>query len=221
MIKLWRCPICDSGIRAPERMRRNNALRYCFPCSAKAGVLVERVCPSKEQERAKDAAAKKLRETKEKEKQAAKRAAYAISEKGQLEAVIRKWLRLDAFQHGAIWGRHGRPVVSYTVRLSRAREIDGHAMLRPRETTGHAYGRDRLTITAGSDRADALTTILHEIAHLSAGYFEGAHAAPWRAVFAEAVQEVTGERPDGANRITLHDAATECVRRWLARGGAP
>ena len=60
-MKTWKCPECGSGVRGPERPRKNNVVRYCLPCSGKAGVLVERIVPALEVKRkaAKKRASKK------------------------------------------------------------------------------------------------------------------------------------------------------------------
>jgi len=50
-MKTWKCPECGSGVRGPERPRKNNVVRYCLPCSGKAGVLVERIVPALEVKR--------------------------------------------------------------------------------------------------------------------------------------------------------------------------
>jgi len=42
----WVCPNGCAGVLGPSRPRKNNVVRYCLPCSAKAGVLVERSSPS-------------------------------------------------------------------------------------------------------------------------------------------------------------------------------
>jgi len=51
MTRLWKCPECGKGLRAPGRLRKNDTRRYCLPCSAKTGKLVERVCPAAEKKR--------------------------------------------------------------------------------------------------------------------------------------------------------------------------
>ena len=60
-MKTWKCPECGSGVRGPERPRKNNVVRFCLPCSAKVGVLVERIIPALEVKRkaAKKRASKK------------------------------------------------------------------------------------------------------------------------------------------------------------------
>ncbi len=49
--RLWVCPACGSGRRAPSRPRRDDIRRYCFECSTAAGRLIERACPALERKR--------------------------------------------------------------------------------------------------------------------------------------------------------------------------
>jgi hypothetical protein len=77
----WKCSLCDDGLLAPTRPRKNDVRRYCLPCSAKSGRLVDRVAPSLEKKREKRTAiveqknkekrvrvAKKLQPTKEQQR---------------------------------------------------------------------------------------------------------------------------------------------------------
>ena len=88
----WKCPICDDGLLAPTRPRRNDVRRYCLPCSTKSGRLVDRLAPSLEKQREKRTAivqqknkekrvrvAKKLQPEKERMRRAKQR--QAIFEK--------------------------------------------------------------------------------------------------------------------------------------------
>lgn len=246
-MKLWRCPLCGDGVRAPARMRRNNSLRYCLPCSGKTGKLVERICPSAEAERERRAAQAKAEAEKRKERVAAKSAEYAKTERGSLEAKCAEWLGLDAFKDGlkssrARW-RSGTMLFTYQVRLAqeklktflkRHEETNPDGSLksvtyteytgkyRQRESTGRAYyHRGHFVITAGSDYADALTTILHEIAHL-ATWDDRGHGPAWRACFADAVEEVTGVRPHSTgDKHAIHDACREVMRVWYEKQLTP
>jgi len=49
----WKCETCDDGLLAPSRPRKNDVRRYCLPCSAKRGTLVERTAPALEKKREK------------------------------------------------------------------------------------------------------------------------------------------------------------------------
>lgn len=41
----WKCPTCERGTNAPQRMRTDDVRRFCLPCSTTTGRLVRRVCP--------------------------------------------------------------------------------------------------------------------------------------------------------------------------------
>jgi hypothetical protein len=229
--KIWRCPTCDAGIRAPSRLRKIDVRRFCLTCSAKTGLLVERTIPSRDAERARTQLLRKEHEAKARERQAAKRTSHEQSERGQLEVFARKALKLEAFE--TVRDR----VVTFKIRLAGVRPevtqarsrvlADGtevhdtvtYGGHRSAMSTGHAYGKRRFVVTAGTDAYDARTTILHEIAHCAAGYEGGPHGDSWRSVFASAIRELTGETPSGMTHHDLHTVATECVRRWLDRGG--
>jgi hypothetical protein len=229
--KIWRCPKCESGIRAPERLRHIDVRRYCFECSTKTGLLVERTIPSRDAERARAKLLRREHEAKARERDAAKRTAHVQSERGQLEAFARAALKLDAYI-GLGW-----QILDFKIRLARTtplkteprtRIIDGQEVhdtityggYRQEQSSGHAYGNNRFVITAGSDPADARATILHEIAHCAAGYNGGAHNDKWRSIFTSATVELTGETPQatGSSYHDLHTAIAGCVQRWLERG---
>lgn len=231
-MKIWRCSTCGNGIRAPGRLRRNDVRRFCLSCSAKAedNLLVERTCPSREIKRARAEEQRKEQDVRARERAAAWRAQHATSEQGQLEDAARRWCALKA------WGRELN--VGIKIRLSHVREPDQALIERTRASTdpetfkvwfarwggparpemssGHAYGSKRMVVTAGSDRADALTTIIHELAHLAAPPRE-VHGDRWRGLFAEAIREVTGQTPEPTGRTyqDLHTAAARCIRVWL------
>lgn len=44
MTRRWKCPKCQKGVNAPERMRSDDIRRFCLPCSEETGRLVPRVC---------------------------------------------------------------------------------------------------------------------------------------------------------------------------------
>jgi hypothetical protein len=47
----WKCEICNHGLLAPTKPRKNDVRRYCLPCSGKTGKLVERISPTLEKQR--------------------------------------------------------------------------------------------------------------------------------------------------------------------------
>lgn len=74
----WKCPSCNSGVLNSSRPRMNDVKRYCLPCSAKSGVLVQRTAPALEKQR--DAS-----KTKQVAKQTAKRKKESAIKKKQAE----------------------------------------------------------------------------------------------------------------------------------------
>ena len=80
----WKCESCNNGLLAPTKPRMNDVRRYCLPCSASTGKLVQRVSPTLEKQRvAKQAASRK--------KNVAKRATVA-----KRTAPIKTQKRIDA-----------------------------------------------------------------------------------------------------------------------------
>lgn len=80
----WKCELCNNGLLAPTKPRMNDVRRYCLPCSASTGKLVQRVSPTLEKQRvAKQAASRK--------KNVAKRATVA-----KRTAPIKTQKRIDA-----------------------------------------------------------------------------------------------------------------------------
>jgi hypothetical protein len=55
--KRWVCPNCKKGKLGKIRPRKNDIIRYCFPCSTKSGYLIERTSPADERKRGKKKAA--------------------------------------------------------------------------------------------------------------------------------------------------------------------
>ena len=82
-------------------------------------------------------------------------------------------------------------------------------------TTGVARGRSMFRLTLGTDRADALATLLHELAHLATTPMDPGHGDLWRATFFEACRELVGVTPklSGAGtKRDVHSAVVEAIR---------
>jgi len=67
----WKCEQCDNGLLAPSRPRKNDVRRYCLPCSAKQGTLVERIAPALQKKREQRAAfvSQKIKQQRQRERQ--------------------------------------------------------------------------------------------------------------------------------------------------------
>lgn len=85
-LRRWVCPLCRAGKLAPSRPRRDDVRRYCLPCSAKTGRLVEKVAPSAERERAVSATATAAKRKAKASTAAKRRAAAKAAEKARLDA---------------------------------------------------------------------------------------------------------------------------------------
>ena len=82
----WRCPTCGNGVLGSKAPRKNNIVRYCLPCSAKAGKLIERVCPTLDRKREQKDTARKAKAERKREK-----AGPAT------RTTKRSWMRSDRF----------------------------------------------------------------------------------------------------------------------------
>jgi hypothetical protein len=74
-VKIWKCPDCNAGVRAPEQLKRLDVRRWCLRCSARTGSLVERTVPSKQTEATRRAAARVVATAKRQEQRAVSEAA--------------------------------------------------------------------------------------------------------------------------------------------------
>lgn len=164
----WVCPECDDGVLGPQRPRRDNIVRYCLPCSEKAGKLVERSTPSLDKRREARA-----------EKNAERRAAKAKRER---EREKRR-------THISLTDAAGRVVeldVAKTVRAfaKRAGVPCGFQFSWNRRSDGGNSGRaNRYTVhlSIGSGKLESFCSLAaHELAHVSVGGREGWHNDKWR-----------------------------------------
>lgn len=215
MVRRWVCPLCSDGVHAPDRPRRDDARRFCLKCSAKTGRLVERTCPAhdtaerrqaeaQQAARARRAQARAERTAQRRALRAEHHAAARAAENAlksipitQLASMVgprpfmemaRRWCTLAAWERDL---SH----VGFNLRFSASKD----------HTSGRAEGT-RVTITVGTDLADAYITILHELAHVAAGRLDAGHGPRWRSFFMQAVNEVVGRRveiPAGADRREL------------------
>lgn len=97
-----------------------------------------------------------------------------------------------------------RPLPPITIRRS-ARKVG---------TSGNA-NRQRVILTVGSDQADALTTLLHEIIHAALGRCEtGWHGDPFYRVFRSAVREAWPDVAFAFNQCTA--TRGHKLHRWTA-----
>lgn len=239
--RLWVCPAGrHPAVRGPERPRKNATCRFCLPCSAGSPALVERVAPALVRRREASAASNAARAVvlKDRVRAAAEvaRTAYPVGWLREWHAVLgglTTWGRGVGPDRVAATIRTARPrrlqvkgavqgrdVTDTTGRVWPAWSeigagVDGPVWMEeppPLRTSGHAWGHHRITLTAGTDRADALATLIHELAHCATGHEDGPHGDAWRSTFVAAAEELTGRSivgvtPDGKRRsgLDVHD----------------
>jgi hypothetical protein len=90
----WKCPQCGAGILAPTKPRKDDVRRYCLPCSAKGGRLVERVAPALEAMREKRAAF--ISEKARQKRQVARRRAEPKKAQERCDAIRRRIIEKEA-----------------------------------------------------------------------------------------------------------------------------
>lgn len=118
--RIWTCPRCDrAAVRAPERMRRDDARRYCLPCTADTGRLLERHCPSLDRERAERAGRQEAKRERQAERERQAQTERRCVEGVDMERELKRLSRLPIFG-----GRSGtlasRPPELRMRRVSRA-----------------------------------------------------------------------------------------------------
>lgn len=234
---LWKCPNGCASVRGVTRPRRNDICRWCLACSAKAGVLVEREAPALERRRSVRAERKLARAAKV---SAAAEAAKVAYPKGWLRAwaahlfPLKSWgMDMGAVLHTIkIRQAHPRrqkidgwifkaPITDSTGRVWPAGEVIGgigepvYRIREPILSTGRA-GRHRVVLTAGTDRGDALATMIHEFAHVAtAPRSQEHHGDVWRSIFFSAVEELVGVAPEllAGSKHSVHEATVEAIKK--------
>lgn len=168
----WVCD-CGNNVLAPGKMRRNDVRRFCFPCSERAGVLVERTCPALDRERAARADA---RREKAKRKRDAERAKTShITRAGKVARII---ARLDT------WAREGVTMDPGWMKIRNGSRTRGRA--------GY-FGRVWLNPEDTRVWHDAI--ILHEFVHIClyrSGKADAGHGQAFRGVYLAAASEFFG-----------------------------
>jgi hypothetical protein len=164
--KIWRCPECEVGIRAPSRIRKVDARRYCLDCTAETGKLVERVCVARET---------KKRQVSERTKAALERAKETVAKELKLYPwVLYPWF--ESFCNLDCWDQPDR-------------FDDVQFKLKRNKTASSTWSYNRtnkiIYASAGIDPAEALGSLLW----VMAGYSSSAGNVHM-ASFLEAVEKV-------------------------------
>jgi len=172
----WKCPNCNSGLLAPTKPRMNDVRRYCLPCSAKTGKLVQRISPALEKKKAekKVAATKRTsskRETVSKKKEVQKNRTKQIKrvqtfgrEGFHIEREAKKiWKLLEPYHNGKSF-----PKIQMQ---ERGLTVEGETVWRSTGgVAGLAYiGENKIWLKVFPD----WETLAHELCHLAVGVRKG------------------------------------------------
>ena len=188
---LWECPNGCPAVRAPGRPRKDDVRRFCLPCSAKTGRLVERSAPSLEKQRAAKAQAaaekRKARERKAREKEIAARTIAGVDIVKETERLM----KLPAFSRL-------RTTPTFKVRrFSSMPSKLGHAEVWRNHIQMHDY--------PGCTREDVEETLVHELVHLITRHeCDRAHDNVFQDKMAECFEAAYGCRAFGARRNRYH-----------------
>jgi hypothetical protein len=188
MNKRWICPrpSCASGVNAPARMRKDNVLRWCLPCSAATGKMVERICPSAEKEREEREAKAKEREKRKRarvRKRVDSREVYAE----ETARLIGLDLRAAAPVMWRAFKRTGLPMARATMPGPLRFVRSGY------RSTGHAGYDGSVFMRVVKDRPGrTIEVLLHELAHHAAGFeYKGDNHGPvFNAMLAAGAREL-------------------------------
>ena len=179
----WVCPSCGKGKLGPQRPRKDNVVRWCLPCSAKTGKLVERSAPSLEKKAEEKADAAKTRRAAKKAKADEKWIVHGFD----LRAVLRVLWRSKTMKAARTQAK--LPALSIT-RAKNTRHLGSSGHASPWKHSIH------VTINPRSGPMAVLQLLAHEVAHLGPvigrrGSREW-HGADFRARLADLCIEVFG-----------------------------
>jgi len=205
----WTCPNGCAAVLAPTKPRRNDVRRYCLPCSAKSGRLVERVAPSLERDRAERADAKACAAKAALVRETAYAAARFTVGGVDLRTIVAEAWRLPISRE---W-RERRGLQKAPPSLTVRRNTGGYSragFARPWAHTisvtvyvGRAWVHDPITgIGAWSGPPNVpkvpLATLLHEVAHILVGKDRAQkwHGPKFKTCLARLVEDYRAEFPN-------------------------
>lgn len=142
----WKCPQCNSGVIAPTRPRMNDVRRYCLPCSAKTGVLVQRTAPALDKKRAASKAKTQEKQTVQRVKQVQARSHAGFDWQKEAQRIWRILCKQN----------------NKTMRMPLIKVVN-------RNRTGSSgycyYTQHMISMQMGTNTVDAWETLAHELNH--------------------------------------------------------
>jgi hypothetical protein len=152
----WKCEICNHGLLAPTKPRKNDVRRYCLPCSGKTGKLVERISPTLEKQRTVKSEQRKVKVKKVNTEKKVLRDKKSVVLKRN--AAIRKegervWKLMEGWHKG-------KPMPKINIVQSRYKHGAGHAKYWRNEIQVNVYPEQ-------NERSSQWTwyVLAHELAH--------------------------------------------------------
>jgi hypothetical protein len=205
---VWRCPNgLHPGVLAGSRPKKNATVRYCLACSEETGVLVERVAPALERQRARKTAARDARAERERQRAREERAQAGLvsvvnadlnevilDAHGLLDAAWRTAALRDGQRPPELIVRRGAPGKG---RGSPQRQPINPGLRADDRISGHAKPYDRrivLTVRPGLGEAWLRAIVVHEAAHIACGPDEW-HGGLWRSAYVRALRELYPDAP--------------------------
>lgn len=193
----WKCETCGSGVLAPSRPRRNDARRYCLPCTETTGRLVERISPALERKRAMAKEVRQQRSRKQRDLRAAKSIGETAKKRAlrdartygaygyEIQKEARKaWKLLEPF-HG------GRAMPKVEVQMQFVRAHDDGTFSYKEHRSFASMTWNRITLSPKSE----WLTLAHELVHCAVGSRYGqARRSVHDKVFYDALRDVTQRR---------------------------
>ena len=181
--KRWVCPQCGVGKLGLQRPRKNDIVRYCFPCSEKAGVLVERVSPAdiNKKKKKEEAVARKKANAKPKPRKTTRtwmqipRYRYELSDgtTPNLMFAASVMCRMSGWNNPRrlkqLWDRTSKAMRSSDTLTRREKNliISYTRSTFKNYSTGRAYGDWKVEMMlAHTNIAASLVTLLHELCHI-------------------------------------------------------
>lgn len=194
----WKCEQCNSGVLGPSKPRMNDVRRYCLPCSAKTGKLVQRVAPRLERQR-QDAKAKTQQRNaskratvakKRNKKKAKAKVVKRITTIGQEGFVVEReakriWKLLEPYHNGKAIPKIEWGLKNVTIN-------DDGTIMRGGRYAGLAYiGENRIWLKAHC----SWETLAHELVHMAVGVRRGEHNRKAHdKVFYDCLRDITQRR---------------------------
>lgn len=211
----WKCEQCDNGLLAPSRPRKNDVRRYCLPCSAKQGTLVERIAPALQNKSERKQIQRKQLVAKRRERVATSPKTYEINYRKYLTKYTHGWhIQTEAkklwklfqpYHNGAkmptikIW--FDKLTFDYSEALKTGDPKDVKVMSWARGNAGHAeYWSNEIMLKDNCSWG----TLSHELCHMAVrSRYKNGRSYSHDEVFYKALKDVTERR--WRKRISFHE----------------